>query len=184
MERMSLNVKTRVATGKGVAKKMREEGIMPAVMYNSKGEAKMLQVNFADFTKVWKLATPTTLISLIVDDEKPQLAFIKSTEYDIITDKNLHADFHVIDENKQLVRSMKIRFSGNPVGVRDGGVFEKKLFDVKIKCLPKDLPPRIVADVSGLALNQELLVKDLPFEASVTVVTPADEVIASVRPMR
>ncbi len=184
MERLVINAKTRTESGKGVARRLRAKGILPAVMYNSKGEAGMLEIAESEFFKVWKQATPTTLISLVVDGGKGTLAFIKSTDYNIILDKNIHVDFHVIDEDKPLVATMKILTSGNPVGVRDGGVFEKGASKVEIKCMPQDLPVRIVADVSKLALNASLCIKDLPFASNITVLTNADDVVATVRPMR
>ncbi len=184
MERMVINAKTRTETGKGAARRLRQLGQLPAVMYNSKGESGMLEINEKDFFKVWKQATPTTLISLVVDGADSKLAFIKTTDYNIILDKNIHVDFHVIDEAKPLVATMKILTSGNPVGVRDGGVFEKGAAKVTVKCLPKDLPVRITADVSNLALNTSICIKDLPFESSVTVLSNPDEVVATVRPMR
>lgn len=183
MDRLTLNATVRTETGKGAARRLRTTGNLPAVVYNSKGEATMLMVNESEFTKVWKQATPTTLISLIIKDSTPRLVFIKATEYHIITDKNLHVDFHEIDEDKPLIRTMKILTSGNPVGVRDGGIFEKSCEKVEVKCMPKDLPIRITADISELKLNESILIKDLPFGPNVTVLTPSDKVIATVRPM-
>ncbi len=184
MERLVINAKTRTQSGKGAARRLRETGCLPAVMYNSKGEAGMLEINESEFFKVWKQATATTLISLVVDGGSGKLAFIKATDYNIILDKNIHVDFHVIDEDKPLTAKMKILTSGNPVGVRDGGVFEKGIAFVEIKCLPADLPVRITADVSNLALNENIYIKDLPFEKSITVLTNSDAVVATVRPMR
>ncbi len=184
MERLVINAKTRTATGKGVARRLRAEGQLPAVMYNSKGESVMLEINESEFFKVWKQATPTTLISLVLDGDKGRLAFIKSTDYNIILDKNIHVDFHAIDEDKPLVATMKILTSGNPVGVRDGGVFEKGVAKVEVQCLPQDLPIRITADVSNLALNENICIKDLPFAKNITVLSNPDAVVATVRPMR
>ena len=80
--------------------------------------------------------------------------------------------------------TMTVLVRGNPVGVREGGALEKGIKTIEIKCLPKDLPVRIIADVSELNLNAELKVKDLKLGSGVTVVTGADEVIAAVRPLR
>ena len=124
MDYMTLSAEVRTESGKKFAKQLRAEGKLPAVMYNSKGVATMLSVNEAEFTKVWKQATPTTLIKLTVGKDT-MLAFIKDTEYDIITDKNLHVDFHVIDEDKPLVAEIKLQLGGSPVGVREGGVLQK-----------------------------------------------------------
>lgn len=184
MENLVLNAVSRTATGKAAAKKLRASGRLPAVMYNSKGEAFMLDVDEAEFTKVWKTATATTLVSLVIDGKEGKPVLIKATEYDIITDKNLHVDFHAPDQDKPLNVTMTVLVRGNPVGVREGGALEKGIKTIDIKCLPKDLPVRVVADVSELNLNAELKVKDLNLGAGVTVLTGADEVIAAVRPLR
>ncbi|MGI5172615.1 50S ribosomal protein L25 [Treponema sp. OMZ 840] len=184
MEELVLKAASRTATGKAAAKKLRAEGKLPAVMYNSKGEAFMLTVDESEFTKVWKTATATTLVSLVVDGKEGKPVLIKATEYDIITDKNLHVDFHAVDPEKPLTVRMNVLLRGNPVGVREGGALEKGIATVDIKCLPKDLPPRIVVDVTNLSLNAQLSVKDINAGSGVTVLTPADEIVAAVKPLR
>ena len=107
MDQLVIKANTRSKAGKGIAKKLRAEGRLPAVMYNSKGEAVMLDIDESEFTKVWNQATPTTLINLDVDGSVKK-AFIKDTEYNIIQDRNLHVDFHVIDEDKPLIKQIDI----------------------------------------------------------------------------
>lgn len=179
MDCLDLNAKLRNESGKSAAKKLRATGRLPAVMYNSKGVATMLDVDELEFTKVWKMATPTTLISLDVEGKK-HLAFIQDTEYDIKADKNLHVDFHVIDEDKPLKVTMKVQIAGNPVGVREGGVLTTGVKEVTIECLPKDLPVRIVGDVSNLACGQSFTVKELPFAEGVKILSDANAVVAKV----
>ena len=84
MDQMVVNAVVRTESGKRAAKKLRANGRLPAVMYNSRGEAVMLDVDEAEFSKVWRNTTPTTLITLKVDG-KDYLSFIKATEYDIPT---------------------------------------------------------------------------------------------------
>ena len=184
MENLVLNAVTRTATGKGAAQKLRSEGKLPAVMYNSKGEAFPLTVNESEFTKVWKVATPTTLVSLSVDGKENTSVLIKATDYDIITDKNRHVDFHAVDPEKHLTTEINLSLTGNPVGVRAGGLLERGVRRIAIKCLPKDLPVRIVVDVNGLNLNEKICVKDINAGSGVTVLTSGDEMVATVKPLR
>ncbi len=183
MDQLVLKAATREKAGKKVAKKLRETGNLPAVMYNSKGEAVMLSVSEDEFTKVWKAATPTTLINLEVEGKK-YLTFIKDTHYDIISDTNLHVDFHAIEEDKPLKVSIQMQVAGNPVGVREGGYLSKGIPSIQIECMPKDLPVRIVADVSNLNLNANLLVKDVPLAKGVKVISDLDAVVATVNVLR
>ncbi|OJF76519.1 MAG: hypothetical protein BKP49_06730 [Treponema sp. CETP13] len=184
MERMTINVDTRKETGKGYSKKLRATGKIPAVMYDWKGEATSLELQYKDFYKVWRNATKTTLIKLVVDGKKTVLASIKDTEYDILKNAVLHADFHVINEKTKLRTPIKVTTTGNAKGVRDGGVYVKGIETVTIECLPKDLPERIVADITELGLKDHLYVKDLNFGKGVKVIDDPEEIIGSVKHLK
>jgi large subunit ribosomal protein L25 len=177
---MVVKASKRETKGKRNAARLRKAGILPAVMYNSKGEAAMLSVPEAEFAKIWKNTTPTTLIRLDVDGRDEGVAFIKETEYDILKDKNLHVDFHVIDAGKPLKRRFKIQFAGSPVGVREGGKLSGHATEVTVKCLPADLPPRIVADISSLGAGAMFRVKDLALGKGVEVLTDAETPLVSI----
>ena len=125
MEQFVINAKTRSLSGKVAAKRIRAEGKLPAIAYNEKGESIMLEVDALEFSKAWRSITKTTLVNLKIDGKDNQ-AYIKDTEYDIKTDKNLHADFHIVSGNKPITAVLKIRISGNPAGVLKGGFIDRK----------------------------------------------------------
>lgn len=181
MEQFVINAKTRKETGKRVAKKLRAQGRLPAVAYNEKGESIMLDIDAAEFSKVWRTITPSTTINLKIDGQD-NMAFIQSTEYDIKADKNLHADFHIVSGTKPVIYTYKIHYSGTPAGVLQGGFMVKHIPQIKIKALPQDLPTTVVAEVSAIKIGEKLLVKDLNLGDKVTVMTPAEDVIISVAP--
>ncbi|MDR3283895.1 MAG: 50S ribosomal protein L25 [Treponema sp.] len=182
MEQMVVTGVTRTETGKRAAKKLRKTGKLPAVMYNSRGEAVSLTIDEAEFSRVWRNSTPTTLIHLMVDNQDMGIAFIKDTEYDIKTDKSLHVDFHVIEKDKPLEVAIKVQYTGTSAGVREGGRLNNHYSQVTIKCLPKDLPPRIVADISSLGIGATLRVKDLSLDSGITAISDAETLLVSVTP--
>lgn len=183
MEQLVLKATKRTETGKAFSKQLRATGKLPAIMYNTKGEAGMLIVDELEFTKVWKQATATTLICLDVEGTKYQ-AFIKDTEYDIIANRNLHVDFHVIDEKSKIRANIKIQTTGTPIGVREGGFLVCNATTIKVECLPKDLPVRIVADIDPLAVGHTFCVKDIKLDKSVKILSNPEAVIAAVHPAR
>ena len=107
MSKQIINAKTRTTTGKTAAKNLRKEGRIPAVVYNDKGEATSLEISEVEFNKVWRTITPTTSITLNIDG-KESLALIKDAEYNIRTDRVLHADFFVPAADQKLVMKMKV----------------------------------------------------------------------------
>ena len=181
MEQFVVNATVRKDFGKSAAKKIRAEGKIPAIAYNEKGESTMLVVDSAEFSKAWRSITKTTLINLKIDG-KDNMAYIKDTEYDIKTDKNLHADFHIVSGNKPITAVLKIRYQGTPAGVLKGGFMVKHIPDVKLKALPQDMPQSVTADVSALEIGGKFLVSDLKLSDKVTVLTKATGLIVSIAP--
>ena len=183
MSKQTLNVKVRTASGKAAAKKLREVGSIPAVMYNDKGEATMLEVNEVEFNKIWRTVTPSTSINLVVDG-KENLALIKDTEYNIRTDKVLHADFFVPAADEKLVMNIKVHYSGTPAGVLKGGFKKERNNQIKVKAAIADLPETIIADISKINVSEALRVKDLELPASVEVLTDKELPLVTVSPAR
>ena len=183
MSKQTLNAKVRTVSGKTAAKKLREVGSIPAVMYNDKGEATMLEVNEVEFNKIWRTVTPSTSINLVVDG-KEHLALIKDTEYNIRTDKVLHADFFVPAADEKLVMNIKVHYSGTPVGVLKGGFKKERNNQIKVKAAIADLPETIIADISKINVSEALRVKDLELPASVEVLTDKELPLVTVSPAR
>lgn len=179
MEQLVVDAKTRKETGKKVARQLRANGRIPAVMYDEDGKAVSLDIDAVQFNKVWRSITATTLVSLVVDG-KPCDAFIRDTEYDIITDSVLHADFFVVSNKKPVVRTFKVQYSGTPAGVLKGGFMVKHTPEIKVKCLPKDMPVRVVVDVTKVNIGDVLCVKDVNLGDNISVLTPADASLVSV----
>lgn len=181
MEQMVINAKTRTVTGKTAAKRIRATGNLPAVAYNEKGESVMLEISAAEFSKAWRSITKTTMVNLKIDGQD-NMAYIADTEYDIKTDKNLHADFHIVSGNKPITAVIKIRLQGNPAGVLKGGFMVKHVPEVKVKALPGDMPTSISADVSALEIGGKLSIKDLNLSDKVTVLTNPESLIVTIAP--
>lgn len=181
MDKFVINAKTRSVTGKTAAKRIRATGNLPAVAYNEKGESVMLEISAAEFSKAWRSITKTTLVNLKIDGQD-NMAYIADTEYDIKTDKNLHADFHIVSGNKPVTAVLKIRLQGNPAGVLKGGFMVKHVPDVKLKALPGDMPEFVAADVSALEIGGKLAIKDLNLGDKVTVLTNPESLIVTIAP--
>ena len=183
MSKQTLNAKTRTVTGKTAAKNLRKEGRIPAVVYNAKGEATSIDVNEVEFNKIWRTITPTTSIVLNVDG-KECAALIKDVEYNIRTDKALHADFFAPDADQKLVMKIKIHYKGTPAGVLKGGFKKERNNEIKIKACIADLPETIEADISKINVSEALRVKDLDLGKNVEVLTDAELPLVTVSPAR
>ncbi|MBQ5997853.1 MAG: 50S ribosomal protein L25 [Treponema sp.] len=180
---MTVNAKIRTTTGKTAAKNLRKVGSIPAVMYNSKGEATMLEVNAVEFNKAWRTVTNTTPVDLSVDG-KTSKALIKDVEYNIRNDAVLHADFFVPAADEKLVYTYKVQLVGNAAGVLKGGFLVKRVPEIKVQATIANLPERVIVDVSALNIGDQILVKDLNLGKDVTILTDGESSLVSIAPAR
>jgi large subunit ribosomal protein L25 len=115
-------------------------------------------------------------------DGQDNQAYIKDTEYDIKTDRSLHADFHIVSGNKPVTAVLKIRLAGNPAGVLKGGFMVKHVPDVKLKALPADMPASVTADVSALEIGGKFAIKDLNLSDKITVLSNPESLVVTIAP--
>ena len=178
-----INAKIRSTTGRANAKRMRAQGRIPAVLYNSEGKSTMLDIDEVEFNKIWRNVTPSTLVSVSIDGASHDV-FIKDTEYNIRNDKVLHADFFEPAADQAITMRMHVHLVGTPAGVLKGGFLLKQAPDVQVKAVAKKMPARVEADISGINIGEKFLVKNLNLGDGVTILTGADVALASVKPAR
>lgn len=129
--------------------------------------------------KLFKLVTESTIVTLNAAGKDYEV-FIKDFQHDIVSDKIKHIDFYEVERGKTLRTKVKIRLEGSPEGVRHGGI-ETGITELELECLPKDLPARIIVDVSALDVNQSLHVRDIKLPEAVTVLTSDDITVAAIK---
>ncbi|HHU35600.1 MAG TPA: 50S ribosomal protein L25 [Treponema sp.] len=171
MEKKTIEASTRTLTGKSATKRLRKEGRIPAVMYDNTGKSELLDLDDKEFAKLFSSVTESTLINIKIDGKREAVSFIKDAQYNIIIDKVIHVDFYEVEAGTLIRTKISIRLDGTPEGVRTGGVLEAGIEDIEVECLPKDLPPRITVDVSGMEMHTSIHVKDLIIGEGVKVLT-------------
>ncbi|TVR70173.1 MAG: 50S ribosomal protein L25 [Spirochaetaceae bacterium] len=173
-----LQGKPRAGAGTGEARRLRREGMIPAVVY---GHAEPLHCSISDrdFFHTFHTVSESTIVTLTVGKEKREV-LIKDYDEDITTGKVLHIDFYEIEKGKKLRTNIAIELTGSPRGVREGGILDHNLYQIEIECLPKDIPEHLIVDISGLGLEEVLHVRDLVIPEGVRVLTNPDQTIASI----
>ncbi|MGP1577148.1 MAG: 50S ribosomal protein L25 [Treponema sp.] len=181
MEERVLTACRRMVFGKAAAAKCRSADRLPAVVYDRKGEAIAIDVPYRDFEKLFKTVTESTLIIIKLDDKDELEVFIKDYQYDIVNDKVYHVDFYAVERGKLLRTRIQLRLSGSPEVCRHGAVLETGITEVEVECLPRDLPERIVVDVSEMGANESLHVKDIVVSPNMKILTDADLSVATIK---
>jgi large subunit ribosomal protein L25 len=111
---------------------------------------------------------------------KNRLALIKEVQQHPTTDQILHVDFHEISTTEKLRTSVPVRVIGEPIGAKEGGVLEFVMRELRVECLPKDLPEAIDINVEALAIGQAIQVGAVIAPAGVTLLDNKDQPVLTV----
>jgi large subunit ribosomal protein L25 len=180
MSQVIFAARKRTNRGSGDARRVRRTGRIPAVIYGHSGTALAIDVDALEFVNGIKGISESTIVKVNVDGEGHD-AFVKATQRNILTGQVLHVDFYEVESGTLLRARVSIHIEGNPIGVREGGILETPLHDIEVECLPKDLPERIIVDVSGLGVNQSIHVRDINLTEGVKLISTGDQVAALVK---
>jgi large subunit ribosomal protein L25 len=180
MSDVVFQARKREASGSAEARRVRRAGRIPGVIYGHSGESVAIDLDAGEFAGGIKGISESTIVKVNVDGRGYD-AFVKDTQRNMVSGGILHVDFYEIDTNQILRAWVPLQITGNPLGVRNGGIFESPLHEIEVECLPKDLPERIGVDVSNLDVNQSIHVRDLSLGEGVRLISGADQVIALVK---
>jgi len=184
MERVTLGAVARTATGKNAVKKIRKDGLVPAILYGRTREPLPLAVGRKDLVGAIATGGRNVLIDLRVTrngDQESNTVMISEIQRDHIRREILHVDLHQISLTEKLEARVPVVVAGTPEGVASGGgILEHHLREVLVRCLPTDIPDHLTVNVEGLGVGDSLHVRDLPVAEGVEVLTPPEEVLASV----
>ncbi len=184
MEQIELKAEPRTLTGRQ-AKRLRDQGYVPAVVYGSQVETTPIQVEGKTLQRVLTKAGGNTLIALQVGKKKPVLTLAREIQRDIIRHNILHVDFYQVIMTEKITAEIPLVLSGEAPALEDGGILVHGLNTVEVQCLPADLPSAIEVDLSSLAeFNDLVAVADLQVPASVTILSDPESVIARIEAPR
>ncbi len=183
MAELKLVAEPRTDSGKGVARKLRAAGRVPAVLYGAGVESTPLSVDSKElFHLLHTGAGANVLVDLVVDGQE-HLAIPRDVQRDHIHGRFIHLDFLAVRRDEKIHISVPVRVVGESAGVKAGGVVEHHLWEVEVECLPTDVPEAIEVDITELEIGMGLRVSDLVAPQGATILTnPEDSVVAVQQP--
>lgn len=181
MERATLNVEKRDKTGKGIARSLRRQDMIPAVVYRG-GNSLPIIISRKGMTEFIKATSGEhTVVNLKFSDGENKLAILKECQRDPVKGDIIHTDFFEVSLKEKLVVNVRVITTGEPIGVkRDGGILQHVMREIEIECLPDNIPGHFEVDITNLEIGQSLHVKDIAVSKDIKVLTDPVEVIATV----
>lgn len=180
-----INVTVRENTGKGVARKTRSAKRVPAICYGKHFETPIpISVDKLELSKVIRTSSATSLYKLKSEQKTVdgQMVLIKAKQNHPITDDIIHVDFLVVKMGEKIKVLVPVELTGKAKGVVEGGILQQTNRKLNVRCLPDNIPTKILADVSNLGLNDSLHVSDIQLPEGVTIVGTIDYTLAVVVP--
>lgn len=167
----TLQAEKREVKGTTASKRLRRSGIVPGVIYGSSQREYMIQLDskaFFDLAK--KQGSQNFLVNLEIEgaDEKTKRAIVQDIQRDPLSGQLIHVDFRAVSDDETIHAVVPIHLTGEPAGVKSGGILEHLIHEIEIHCRPDDLPDAIENDVSELDLGESLRVGDLNLPDGVT----------------
>ncbi len=161
MKTITIEGQLRTESGKKATRQLRSQQLVPAVIYGGKTE-----VNFAAPAAAFKSIVYTSefMFANIIVDGKTYKCILKDLQFNKVSDLLTHLDFLELVDDKKVVATLPLKYTGTPNGVRVGGKLVLKIKSVKVKTLPKYLRENIEVDISNLQLNENIRVENIVAE--------------------
>jgi large subunit ribosomal protein L25 len=192
MEMRELTIKQRDGVGKGPAKRLRRSGLVPATLYGGASPVN-IAVPPKDILRLIHGHEGSTQLFRVTFEGSAdgKMAIIRDMQFDPVSEHLIHVDLQEVAMDRAIQVSVAIHHVGEAVGVKESqGILEMVLREVRVSCLPGNIPQYVEADVTNLNIHDVFTVKDLkvpegvrvlndPNQAVVTVAPPAAEEVAA-----
>ncbi len=178
-ETLVLDATKRTESGKSVARQLRRDGVIPAVLYGHGRDPEPLSILKVDFEKALASVSGMSIIKIKIGS-KTSRALIQEIQRHPTRAQILHIDFLEVHKGEKLTVKPPIRLVGSPEGVRNqGGILDQIMRELEIKVLPKDLPDHIEVDVTELTVGDSIHVSDVEVPDA-EILADADATICTV----
>lgn len=187
MEQLRISAKLRERKAKGDNRRLRREGLVPAVVYGgTKQEApRSVAISHHELELVLRGARRSNaLFNLALEDDSAQeQTLIREIQRHPVTGRMVHIDFQRIDLEQDVEVEVTIHVVGSdPIGVKSGGILEHVARTVAVRCKPLKMPKFLEADLSNLDLNQSFHVSELTLPEGVIVLDDPETPIFTILP--
>jgi large subunit ribosomal protein L25 len=181
MER-KLKATKRETAGKGAARRVRASGQVPGILYGHGMEPVAVSVDARELYHIMHTdAGSNVLIDLSVGSDN-HLTLAREIQRDHVRGQFLHVDFLAVRRDEKITVEVPVELTGESHGVKEGGVVEHHLWEIRVQCLPGDVPERIDGEITKLGIGDSLRAGELELPPGVEMLTDPEETVVSVVP--
>ena len=181
MDRMQFGAELRTETGTWAAKRLRKQGLVPAVIYGKGIDAQPIQVEARSLAQFLRSGHVGVLVDLQIqggNDQRTETVMVRELQRDAITGQLLNVDFHRISLEEEVTTAVPIHLVGEPEATKRAGILEQLLREVQVTCLPTAIPDHLEVDISSLDIGDTVHADALQAPEGVTLQVDPEEPIA------
>jgi len=187
METVEITIQRRTGQGKGQARRLRRQGLIPAVIYGPKRPTTAVSIQAAEFDRKLSRLEGAHLLRVLSADAADtelheRMVLLREAQRQPVTGYVLHADFYEVDLTERLRVAVALHFVGKAAGVTEGGILQPILREIEVECLPTEIPDFIEVDVSHLGVHDAVHVGELTLPAGIRTTGDPTQPVVSVLP--
>ena len=183
MAEVTLEVQDRNDAGKGVARKLRASGQVPAVVYGGHRDPAKISVDrkaISELIKKSEHGLRSIFLLKMAGTDQQRHAMIKDVQINPLSRKMIHIDFVRVLMDEKIRTTVPVHIVGTAIGVKEGGILDWHIREVHIECLPNQIPDRLDVDVTALGAHDFLCIKDLQLPEGVKVLDDPERNVVGV----
>ena len=178
MSSSKLQITSRQDRGSTACRKMRTQGLVPAVIYGHQQQA--LPVSISEHDLELLLVHGARLLDISLDS-KPEKVLVKDVQYDHLGAHIVHVDLIRVSLDEKIRLAIPIKLRGAMDAASHGGVVEQILTEVEVECLAGNIPENLQVQIGRLKLGDSIRVKDLSLPAGATMLSDQEALVVTVR---
>lgn len=171
MELIELKTNIRTTTGNGPARRLRQAGQIPAVLYGPETDSVLLSVNISDIDRVLKKGRiGQALLNLVIPNNgktSTKTVMVKELQIHPVSRNFLHIDFYEVTMDRKIIVNVPITTTGKSKGVEIGGILQVIRRELEVQCLPLDVPESIEIDITNLDIRDSIHVGDISRQSEI-----------------
>jgi large subunit ribosomal protein L25 len=183
MAEITLEVARREGRGKGAARRLRQDGKVPGVVYGGHRDPVAITVDRKSVTDMIQRSehgVRSIFLLKMSGSDQQRHAMIKDIQIDPISRKMTHIDFMRVMMDEVVRTTIPVHLNGSAIGIKEGGLLDFQVRDLHVECLPNAIPDKIDVDISELGMHQYFRISDLKIPEGVKVLDDPDRVVVGI----
>jgi large subunit ribosomal protein L25 len=165
LELIELKTNSRTAVGNGPARRLRQKGQIPAVLYGPGTDSVLLSVNISDIDRILKKGRiGQVLLNLVIPNNGEttnKTVMVKELQLHPVSRNYLHMDFYEVAMDRKIMVNVPVVTTGKAKGVEIGGILQIIRRELEVQCLPLNVPDSIEIDITDLDIGDSIHVGDI-----------------------